>query len=49
VGFDLIERHNRKFRPGTTILYYRDRPDFDPRDNLLNMLKYAVDHAAAPN
>ncbi len=45
VGFDLIERHNRKVRPGTTILYYRDRPDFDPRDNLLNMLKYAVDHA----
>jgi hypothetical protein len=49
LGFDLIERHNRKFRPGTTILYYRDRPDFDPRDNLLNMLKYAVDHAGAPN
>ena len=48
-GYDLIERHNRKFRPGTTILYYRDRADFDPRDNLLNMLKYAVDHAAAPS
>jgi len=47
VGFDLIERHNRKFRPGTTILYYRDRPDFDPRDNLLNMLKYAVDHSVS--
>jgi hypothetical protein len=45
VGFDLIERHNRKHRPGTVILYYRDRADFDVRDNLLNKLKYALDHS----
>ena len=45
LGFDLIERHNRKHRPGTVILYYRDRADFDVRDNLLNKLKYAVDHS----
>lgn len=45
VGFDLIERHNRKNRPGTVILYYRDRADFDVRDNLLNKLKYALDHS----
>jgi hypothetical protein len=44
VGYDLIVRHNRKFRPGTTIRYYRDRADFEPRDNLLNMRKYAIDH-----
>lgn len=48
VGYDLIERHNRKHRPGTVILYYRDRADWDSRDNLLNMLKYALDHAAPP-
>jgi hypothetical protein len=45
VGYDLIERHNRKHRPGTVILYYRDRADFDPRDNLLQMLKYTLDHS----
>jgi hypothetical protein len=45
LGFDLIERHNRKHRPGTVVLYYRDRADFDVRDNLLNKLKYALDHA----
>jgi hypothetical protein len=45
LGFDLIERHNRKHRPGTVILYYRDRADFDVRDNLLNKLRYALDHA----
>ena len=45
LGFDLIERHNRKHRPGTVILYYRDRADFDVRDNLLNKLKYALDHS----
>lgn len=44
VGYDLIVRHNREFRPGTIIRYYRDRADFDPRDNLLNMRKYAIDH-----
>jgi len=44
LGYDLIERHNRKHRPGTVILYYRDRADWEPRDNLLNMLKYALDH-----
>ncbi|MBT9613504.1 MAG: hypothetical protein IV108_09605 [Burkholderiales bacterium] len=44
LGYDLIERHNRKHRPGTVILYYRDRADWDSRDNLLNMLKYALDH-----
>ena len=44
LGYDLIERHNEVHRPGTVILYYRDRPDFDPRDNLMNKLKYAVDH-----
>ena len=44
LGYDLIERHNRVHRPGTVILYYRDRADWDARDNLLNMLKYALDH-----
>jgi hypothetical protein len=47
IGFDLIERHNRKYRPGTVILYYRDRADFDARDNLLNKIKYAIDHHLA--
>jgi hypothetical protein len=44
IGYDLIERHNRKHRPGTVTLYYRDRADWNPQDNLLNMLKYALDH-----
>lgn len=44
LGYDLIERHNRKHRPGTVILYYRDRADWEQSDNLLNMLKYALDH-----
>ncbi|CAN5878130.1 hypothetical protein BH23GEM9_BH23GEM9_08490 [soil metagenome] len=44
VGFDLILRRNRKVRPGTTTLYYRDRADFDPSDNLLNKVRYTLQH-----
>lgn len=45
LGYELIERHNRKVRPGTITLYYRDLADGDPKDNLLNMLRYALAHA----
>jgi hypothetical protein len=44
LGYDLIEHHIWKHRPGTVTLYYRDRADWNPQDNLLNMLKYALDH-----
>jgi len=44
LGYDLIQRHNLKHRPGTVTLYYRNGGDWNPQDNLLNMLKYALDH-----
>ena len=36
-GKEIIIRHNAD---GTETPYYRDRPDFDPRDNLLALPRY---------
>lgn len=36
-GKEIITRHNED---GTTTIYYRDHPDGDPRDNLLNLPHY---------
>lgn len=44
-GKEIIVRHNAD---GTTTPYYRDRPDGDPRDNLLSLPRYSFPYVPPP-
>jgi hypothetical protein len=44
-GKEIIVRHNKD---GTETPYYRDRPDGDPRDNLLSLPHYAFPYVPPP-
>ena len=43
-GKEIITMH----RAGRTTVYYRDRPDFNPRDNLLSLPRYSPPYVPPP-